>query len=117
MQLCNYADDNTTYFLNNNSNIVLSRLRHDFVIILEWLYENYMVLNSDKCYFLTLDFNKPFPDFSFENTITKSVTKEKIFGIVNENYLNLKFQMKKTCEKSQPKTHCTCKNFKINISY
>ena len=45
-----------------------------------------MVLNPDKCHVLTLGFNKPFPDFSFENTIIK-VTEEKIFGIVIDNNL------------------------------
>ena len=63
-----------------NSNNVISRLRHNFAIISEWFYENYMVLNPDKCNFLTLGFNKPFPDFSFENTIIKNVTRERFLG-------------------------------------
>ena len=41
-----------------------------------------MVLNPDKSHFLTLSFNKPFPDFSLENTIIKKVTEEKILEIV-----------------------------------
>ena len=55
--LCNDADDNTTHFSDKNSSIVISRLRHDFAIISEWFYENYMVLNPDKYHFLTLGFN------------------------------------------------------------
>ena len=50
--LCNYADDNTMYSSDENSNIVISRLRHEFAIS-EWNYENCIVLNPDKCYFLT----------------------------------------------------------------
>ena len=53
---------------------MISRLRHDFAIISEWFYENYMVLNPDKRQFPALGFTKPFPDFSFENTIIKNVT-------------------------------------------
>ena len=44
-----------------------------------------MVLNPHKCHFLILGFNKLFPDFSFENTIIKNVTEEKILGIVIDN--------------------------------
>ena len=49
-----------------------------------------MVLNPDKCHYLTLGFKKPSPDFSFENAIIKKVTEEKIFGIVIDNNLNFK---------------------------
>ena len=85
------------YSFDKNSNIVISRFRHDFAIILKWFYENCVVLNPNKCHFLTLDFNKPFPDFSFENTITKNVTEEKILGIVIDYKLNFKSHIKKIC--------------------
>ena len=62
-----------------------------------------MVLKLDKCNFLTLDFNKPFPDCSLGNTTTKNVTKEKILGLVINNNLNFKFLMKKIWEKANQK--------------
>ena len=89
--------------LDKNSNIVISRLRHDFAIISEWFYENYMVLNPHKYHFLTLGFNKSFPDFSFKNTIIKNITEEKILEIVIDNNLNFKSNMKKICEKANQK--------------
>ena len=82
---------------------IISRLRHDFAIISGWLYENYRILNPDKCHFLTLGFNKPFPDFSFKNTIIKNVIEEKILGIVIDNNHNFKYHMKKTYEKANEK--------------
>ena len=88
---------------DKSSNIVISRLRHDFAIISEWFYENYMLLNPEKCHFLTLGFNKSSPDFSFENTIIKNVTEEKILGIVIDNNLNFKSHMKNICEKANQK--------------
>ena len=88
---------------DKNFNIVIRRLRGDFAITSEWFYENYIVLNQNKCHFLTLGFNKLFPDFSFENTIIKNVTEEKILGIVIENNLNFKSRMKKICEKADQK--------------
>ena len=90
-------DGNTMYFSDKNSNILISRLTHGFAIISEWFYENYMVLNPDKCHFLTLGFNKPFPDFSFENSIIKNVNEEKILGIVIDNNHNFKSHIKNTC--------------------
>ena len=71
------------YSSGKNSNIVISRIRNDFAIITEWFFENYMVLNPDKCHFLTsfnLGSNKHFPDFSFESTIIKNVTEESLLG-------------------------------------
>ena len=62
-----------------------------------------MVINPDKCHFPTLVFNKLFPDFSFENTIIRNITEEKILGIVINNNFNFKSHMKKLCEKANQK--------------
>ena len=47
----------------------------------EWFYKNHMVLNADKCNSLTIGFNEPFPDFSFNDTTIENVTEEKSIGI------------------------------------
>ena len=44
--LYKYADDNTMYSSDKNTNTVIDWLRHDFAIITAWFYENYMVLNT-----------------------------------------------------------------------
>ena len=62
------------YSSEKSANIVIDRLRHDFALISEWFYENYMVLNADKCHFLTVGFNEPFPDFPFNDTTIENVT-------------------------------------------
>lgn len=36
----NNADDNAMYSSNKNVNVVINRLRQDFMIIQEWFYEN-----------------------------------------------------------------------------
>ena len=104
------------YSSDKNSNTVISRLRHDFAIISEWFYENYIVLNPDKCHFLTLGFNKPFPDFSFKNTIIRNVNEEKILGIVIDNNLNFKSHMKKICEKANQKLSALARISKLTTS-
>ena len=72
-----------------------------------------MVLNRDKCHFLILGYNKPSPDFSFENTIIKNVTEENILGIVINNDFNFKSHMKKICNKANQKLSALA-IFKIN---
>ena len=62
--LCKYADNNTIYSSNKNANIVISRLRHDFAMITDWFYENWMI------------------------TTIENVTLEKIVGIAIDNKLN-----------------------------
>ena len=75
-----------------------------------------MLLNPDKWQFLTLAFNKPFTDFSFENTIIKNVTEEKISGIVIDNNLNFKSRMKKICEKVSQKLSALERISKLTIT-
>ena len=75
------------YSSEKNANIVINRLRHNFAILSEWFYENYMVINPDKCYFLTVVFNEPFPEFSFNCTKIENVTEKKILGALIYNLI------------------------------
>ena len=105
------------YSPDKNFNIVISRFRHDFAIILEWFYENYyLVFNLDKCHFLTLGFNKLFPDFSFEDTIIEIPSLKKILGIVIGNNLNVKSHMKKICNKANQKLSALARISKLTTS-
>ena len=73
-----------------------------------------MVINPGKC-FLTLGFNKPFADFSFENSIIKSVTEEKILGKVIDNDINFKSLMKKICNEANQKLSALSRMLKLTI--
>ena len=100
---CNYADDSTMYSADKNAKIVISILSHDFALISEWFYKNYMVLNIDKSHFLTVSFNEPFPDFSVNDTAIENVTEEKTLGIVADNKLSFKSHLKNICKKANQK--------------
>ena len=86
----NYVDDNTLYTWDNDVNTVISKLKQDFSKIFKWFYEHFMILNPDKCYFLTLGFQDAQPNFSYNNIIIKNVSEEKILGITIDNKLTLK---------------------------
>ena len=73
---------------------MVSELRHVFVTISEWFYENYILLNADKCHSITVSFNEPFPDFSVSYTAIGNITDEKVFGTVIDNKLNFKSHLK-----------------------
>ena len=57
--ICNYADDNTLYACNKDENKIMQDLLQDFTNLSNWFYENYLVLNADKCHFMTLGFKSP----------------------------------------------------------
>ena len=46
--LCNLADDNTSYVCGENISSVLNRLHSDLEIVLDWVSNNGMVANPDK---------------------------------------------------------------------
>ena len=68
------------YSSDKNANIVISRPRHDFSIISEWFYEDFMVLNDDKGHFLSVGFHEPLPDFSFNGTQLKMLQRKRFLG-------------------------------------
>ena len=94
-----YADDNTLYTSGNDANAVINKLKQDFSKIFKWFYENFMILNLDKCYFLTLGFQDVQPNFSYNNLTTKNVSEEKVLGITIDNKLTLNIIWKISAKK------------------
>ena len=45
--LCNYADDNTMYTFDCNTNVVKEKLYNDFEVLGTWFYDKYMALNPE----------------------------------------------------------------------
>ena len=72
---------------------MISQLMGDFGIISELFYENCIFINSDKCYFLTVGFNQPFLEFSFNDITIKNATGKKNFWIVINSKLNARFKI------------------------
>ena len=50
--VCNYTDDTTFYTFDSDLRNLISRLKHDSVLAIEWFECNYMNLNQDKCHLL-----------------------------------------------------------------
>ena len=100
--LCNYADD-TLYTSGNDANAVINKLKQDFSKIFKWFYENFVILNPDIYYFLTLPFQDTKPNFSHDNLIIKNVSEKNILGITVDNKLTFKSHLKNICKKANQK--------------
>ena len=81
----------------NDANAVINMLKQDFSKRFKLFYENFMILNLDKCYFLTLGFQDAQPNCSYNNLTIKNVSEEKILGIAIDNKLTFKSNLKNIC--------------------
>ena len=52
--LANYAADSALYTSDKSISNIMNSLSHDFTILSQWFYNNFMVLNLDKCSFMLL---------------------------------------------------------------
>ena len=48
--ICNFADDNSRYSIEDDFSEVKTMLKKNFEILRGWFYENHMVLNPGKCH-------------------------------------------------------------------
>ena len=101
--ISNYADDNTLYALGDNLKSVKENLLIDFQIVSDWFYENYMVLNADKCHFMCLGKNTEEETFTFNEIVMKNSKEEKILGVIIDNKLSFKSHIKELCKKASQK--------------
>ena len=55
-EIGNYAHNKTLYSANKFISQIIKDFSNDFEILTKWFYDNYMVLDPDKCRFMTLVF-------------------------------------------------------------
>ena len=56
--ICNYADDTTLYSCNREVKNVITRLEQSANHLANWLPENHMKLNEDKCHLIIFEASK-----------------------------------------------------------
>ena len=52
--LSNYADDNVLYAFDSNLEEVKQNLSQDLLKLSQWFHENCMILNPEKCHYVSL---------------------------------------------------------------
>ena len=103
--VCNYADDNTLFAFGKTFDEVTRKLQNDFLILDEWFFNNFLVLNSDKCHFMTLGTPNTLPNFKCKNITIKNSASEKLLGVIIDNKLDFTEHLNTVCKKANLKLH------------
>ena len=74
--LSNYVDDNNSYSIAKELNIIKEKLRKDFKLVTDWFFENYMSLNPTKCQFICLGKTRKTIHLTLEIYLLKIVKKK-----------------------------------------
>ena len=86
--LSKYADDSNLHSIGKEMNIIKEKLRKDFMVVINWFFENYVTLNPTKCHYMCLGKNKQKDTFHFENKSLKNSKEEVILGLTIDNKLS-----------------------------
>ena len=103
--VCNYADDNTLFAFGKTFDEVTRKLQNDFLILDEWFFNNFLVLNSDKCHFMTVGAPNTIPTFKFKNITIKNSASEKLLCVIIDNKLDFMEHLNTVCKKANLKLH------------
>ena len=102
--LSNYADDNTLSISGEDKELIKSMLSSDFMIVENWFFENYMILNPGKCYFMCIGKNVSDSELLNLNGLNLKNCKEvEVLGITIDRNLNFKGHIKNICRKAGQK--------------
>ena len=87
--LANYANDSTLYTSDKSISNIMNSLSHDFTILSKWFYNNFMVLNPDKCSFMLLRVDDELQtNLLCGNETLKNSKQEKKLGVTIDSKLN-----------------------------
>ena len=103
--VCNYADDNTLFTFGKTFDEVTRKLQNDFLILDEWFFNNFLVLNSDKCHFMALGTPNTLPNFKCKNITIKNSASEKLLGVIIDNKLDFTERLNRVRKEANLKLH------------
>ena len=113
--LSNYADDNNLSISGEDKELIKSMLSSDFMIVEDWFFENYMILNPEKCYFMCIGKNGSNSGLLNPGDLNLENCKEvEILGIMIDRNLNFKGHIKNIRRKSGQKLTLTKKLYFTN---
>ena len=102
--LSNYADDNNFSISGEDKGLIKSMLLSHFMIVEDWFFENYMISNPGKCYFMCIGKNISDSELLNLNDLNLKNCKEvEILGITIDRNLNFKGHIRNICRKAGQK--------------
>ena len=103
--LSNYADDNNLFTSGCNKDEANEKLLADFRTVMNWFYENFMILNTGKCHYMCIgkDTNEKDVFKLNESQIMKNSEEVDILGIKVDRKLTFHQHIKEICKKAGQK--------------
>ena len=86
--LSSYADDNNLYATGNDKEETKRALVKDFQTVINWFYENYMILNTGKCHYICMGKDVE------ENKILQISSQQKTINCKEVDILGIKIDRK-----------------------
>ena len=103
--ICNYADDTTIYFYDNNLDNITHRLENDCNVTLQWLADNFMKLNADKCHLVLGQRCDDPVTVKIGNTDVVNSSEEKFLGVHIDSKLSFDRHVSKLSQKASNKLY------------
>ena len=102
--ITNYADDNSPFSCNTNTNSVIEKVEHNTKALLEWFKNNGLKANPDKFHLILSDSDNKHSIEIDDVTIFNS-NNEKLLGINIDNKLSFDHHVAELCRKASQKLH------------
>ena len=102
-KLANYADDNTIYTVESNTDDLLKTLENETSLILNWFKVNEMKSNDDKCHLIVC--NQDHVSVILGNETIEQSNSVELLGINIDANLNFNEHITNLCRKANQKLH------------
>ncbi len=80
--ICNYADDTTIHAFDKNLDNVIENLDSDSNLIIQWLPDDFMKLNTDECNLMVLGKSvNQSVKINIGNSSIENTDEEKLLGV------------------------------------
>ena len=102
--LSNYVDGNNFSISGEHKELIKSMLLSDFMIVEDWFFKNYKILNPGKCCFMCIGKNVSDSELLNRNDLNlKNCSDVEVLGITIDRNLNVKGHIKNICRKAGQK--------------
>ena len=103
INITSYADDNTPYAMEKDTQALIYTLENDTSMMMEWFRINEMKSNSDKCHLIIA--NETNMEAKIGNDTIKGTDSVKLLGITIDNKLKFSEHVSNLCKKANQKLH------------
>ena len=105
-EVCNFADDNTLYYADQNLDQVLTKLSYDLKNVIQWFKMNSLKANPDKFQFMVLGKKKPESiSINIDGNLKESSSEVVLLGVTIDCELKFRKHVDELCKRATFKLH------------